>query len=52
LRSIDSPDHVFACHFPVGTPEGDAALQANVDAGYPPALAAVGKLRASEEVVG
>jgi peptide/nickel transport system ATP-binding protein len=52
LRSIDSPDHVFACHFPVGTPEGDAAFQANLDAEYPPALAAVGKLRASEEVAG
>jgi peptide/nickel transport system ATP-binding protein len=52
LRSIDSPDHVFACHFPVGTPEGDAALQANIEAEYPPALAAIGKLRASEEVVG
>jgi hypothetical protein len=52
LRSIDSADHVFACHYPVGTPEGDAALQANIDAEYPPALAAVGKLRASEEVVG
>ena len=52
LRSIDSPDHVFACHFPVGTPEGEAALQSNIDAEYPPALAAVGKLRASEEVVG
>ncbi len=52
LRSIDSPDHLFACHFPVGTPEGDAALQSNIDAEYPPALAAVGRLRASEEVVG
>ena len=52
LRSIDTPDHVFACHFPVGTPEGEAAFQANVDAEYPPALAAAGKLRASEEVFG
>ena len=52
LRSIDSPDHVFACHFPVGTPEGEAAFAANVAAEFPPALAAVGKLRASEEVVG
>jgi peptide/nickel transport system ATP-binding protein len=52
LRSIDSADHVFACHFPVGTPEGEAAFQANVDAEFPPALAAAGKLRASEEVVG
>jgi peptide/nickel transport system ATP-binding protein len=52
LRSIDGPDHVFACHFPVGTPEGEAAFQRNVESDYPPALAAVGKLRASEEVVG
>jgi peptide/nickel transport system ATP-binding protein len=52
LRSIDAADHVFACHFPVGTPEGEAAFQRNVDAEFPPALAAVGKLRASEEVVG
>jgi peptide/nickel transport system ATP-binding protein len=50
LRSIDSPEHVFACHFPVGTPEGDAAFQANVEAEFGPALAAVGKLRATEEV--
>ena len=25
--------HRFACHFPVGTPEGEAALKANLDAG-------------------
>jgi peptide/nickel transport system ATP-binding protein len=52
LRSIDAPDHVFACHFPVGTPEGEAAFEHNVATGHPPALAAVGKLRASEEVAG
>jgi len=52
LRSIDSPDHVFACHFPIGTPENEAAFEANVAAEYPPALAAAGKMRASEEVVG
>src|SRR6056297_3295306 len=52
LRSIDSADHVFACHFPVGTPEGEAALQSNIEAEYPPALAAIGRLSASEEVVG
>jgi peptide/nickel transport system ATP-binding protein len=50
LRSIDSPDHVFACHFPVGTPEGEAAFEANLAAEYPPALAAIGKLRATEEL--
>ncbi|HYN34412.1 MAG TPA: ABC transporter ATP-binding protein [Ilumatobacteraceae bacterium] len=50
LRSIDSPDHVFACHFPVGTPEGDAAFEANIASEYPPALAAIGRLRATEEL--
>jgi peptide/nickel transport system ATP-binding protein len=50
LRSIDSPDHVFACHFPVGTPEGQAAFEANIASEYPPALAAIGKLRATEEL--
>ncbi len=50
LRWIDSPDHVFACHFPVGTPEGQAALDANIASEYPPALAAIGKLRATEEL--
>jgi len=50
LRSIDSPDHVFACHFPVGTPEGEAAFEANIASEYPPALAAIGKLRATEEL--
>jgi peptide/nickel transport system ATP-binding protein len=50
LRSIDDPEHTFACHFPVGTPEGDAAFEANVAAEYPPALAAIGRLRATEEV--
>ena len=50
LRSIDSPDHVFACHFPVGTPEGQAAFETNIANEYPPALAAIGKLRATEEL--
>ncbi|MGA7756596.1 MAG: ABC transporter ATP-binding protein [Ilumatobacteraceae bacterium] len=52
LRSIDSADHLFACHFPVGTPEGEEAFERNIAAEYPPALAAAGKLRASEEVMG
>jgi peptide/nickel transport system ATP-binding protein len=50
LRSIDSPDHTFACHFPVGTPEGDAAFEANIAAENPVALAAIGKARATEEL--
>lgn len=52
LRSIDSPDHTFACHFPVGTPEGEEAFARNIAAEFPPALAAAGKLSATEEVVG
>jgi peptide/nickel transport system ATP-binding protein len=50
LRSIDSPDHTFACHFPVGTPEGDAAFEANIAAENPVTLAAIGKVRATEEL--
>jgi peptide/nickel transport system ATP-binding protein len=50
LRFIDSPDHVFACHFPVGTPEGKAAFDANIESEYPPALAAIGRHRATQEL--
>jgi hypothetical protein len=50
LRSIDSPDHTFACHFPVGTPEGDAAFESNLAAENPVTLAAIGKVRATEEL--
>ena len=33
--------HEFACWYPVGTPEGKAALEANLTAGLPQAVAAV-----------
>jgi peptide/nickel transport system ATP-binding protein len=29
----DSPGHEFRCFFPVGTPEGKAALERNLEAG-------------------
>ena len=52
LRSIDSPDHVFACHFPIGTPENEEAFARNIELEVAPALAAIGKVRALEEVEG
>jgi len=50
LRSIDNPDHTFACHFPVGTPENEEAFARNIEAEFAPALAAAGKMRATEDV--
>ena len=41
LMPADTPGHEFACWYPVGTPEGDAALEANLSAGVPQAVAAV-----------
>jgi len=38
LRSA-GPDHVFACWVPVGSPDSSQALQANIEAGVPAALA-------------
>jgi peptide/nickel transport system ATP-binding protein len=38
----DKPDHVYACWYPAGTPEGEAAFEANLAAGRPQTLAAVG----------
>ncbi len=35
------PGHDFACHFPLGTPENEAALEANLAAGLPQTLASV-----------
>ena len=37
----DTEDHAFACWYPVGTKEGQAALEANLSAGRPQTLAAV-----------
>ncbi len=50
LRASGSPDHEFACHFPVGTAEGDAAFQRNLDAGRPQTLAAAGRVNATEDL--
>ncbi len=51
LKADTTPGHEFACHFPVGTPEGDAAFEANMAAGKPQTLAAAGKLAATEDLV-
>ncbi len=50
LRAADTPDHQFACWYPVGTPEGEAAYQANLDAGVRVTLAAAGQGLATEEL--
>jgi len=44
LRESDVPGHLFACWFPVGTPEGRAALERNRAAGLPSAVTANGEV--------
>jgi peptide/nickel transport system ATP-binding protein len=46
LRESDVPGHSFACWFPVGTPEGRAALERNRAAGVPAAVGANGEVSA------
>jgi peptide/nickel transport system ATP-binding protein len=41
LTAPDGGEHVFACWFPVGTPEGKAALEHNIEDRRPQTLAAV-----------
>lgn len=41
LRPAEGPNHVFACWFPVGTPEGAQALEANLARNTPAATALV-----------
>jgi len=41
LMPAQTPGHEFACWYPVGTPEGKAALEANLEKGAPQAVAAV-----------
>jgi peptide/nickel transport system ATP-binding protein len=41
LRDAESPQHQFACWYPVGTPEGRQALEDNVAKGVPAATGAV-----------
>jgi peptide/nickel transport system ATP-binding protein len=43
LQLGDKPDHLFACWYPAGTPDGKAAFEANLAAGRPQTLAAVGQ---------
>ncbi len=47
LRPAITPDHQYACFYPVGTPEGTAALEANLSAGLPQALEAIDGVGAS-----
>ena len=42
LIEADTPGHYFKCWYPVGTPEGKAALDKNLAAGLPQAVAAIG----------
>jgi peptide/nickel transport system ATP-binding protein len=41
LVEAETPGHYYKCWYPVGTPEGHAALEKNLSAGLPQALAAV-----------
>jgi peptide/nickel transport system ATP-binding protein len=41
LIEAETPGHYFKCWFPVGTPEGREALQRNLDAQLPQAVASV-----------
>jgi peptide/nickel transport system ATP-binding protein len=41
LRPTDDPDHLFACWYPVGTPEGQEALEVNLKAGREETIVAV-----------
>jgi peptide/nickel transport system ATP-binding protein len=43
LQLGDKPDHLFACWYPAGTPDGKAAFEANLAAGRPQTLAAMGQ---------
>ncbi|MEM8621230.1 MAG: ABC transporter ATP-binding protein [Actinomycetota bacterium] len=50
LRASGTRGHSFACHYPVGSPENEAAFRANLEAGVPAALSAAGRAAAKEEV--
>ena len=50
LQAADNAGHVFACHFPIGTPENEAAFQRNLDAGVPQTLAAAGRVQATDDL--
>jgi peptide/nickel transport system ATP-binding protein len=50
LIEADTPGHYFKCWYPVGTPEGAAALETNLSKGMPQALAALGDQAAAVKV--
>ncbi len=51
LTAAASPGHQFACWYPVGSAENEAAYQRNLDAGLPQTLAAAGRITATEELI-
>ena len=50
LQKADESGHEFACHFPIGTPENEAAFQRNLEAGVPQTLAAAGRVQATDDL--
>ena len=50
LRTIDS--HSFACHLPVGSTEGEAALSANISVGLPQSEGAAARREADQGILG
>ena len=44
LMPAETPGHEFACWYPVGTPEGKGALEANLAAQLPQTVAALGSI--------
>ncbi len=50
LTAAAAPGHQFACWYPVGSPENEAAYEKNLAAGVPQTLAAAGKLQATEDL--
>ena len=50
LQLGDKPDHVFACWYPAGTPEGKAAFETNLAAGRPQTLLAAGQATPDVEI--
>ena len=50
LQKADESGHEFACHFPIGTPENEAAFERNLEAGVPQTLAAAGRVQATDDL--
>jgi peptide/nickel transport system ATP-binding protein len=51
LVAAATPDHSFACWYPVGTEENREAYERNLAAGRPQTLAVAGEIQATEELV-